>query len=301
MAWKIPGPIAPGATVTLTYTAKRRLVGQLHTGQTAVNTARRPSTSASPRPSATNPLDLPRVRQQQRLGDPQVRVPRDHGHQDHDRPRASRTSPTPTSSSPSAGASSSRTTPTWPRHSTRSSTTPCRPPGPTTPDRPRSPVRPRLSRRSSPNAAGDKLTWNFAGQTINPGASVVITFTATPQLAARANPNPPDQRLGRRLEGFEWQPRQRSTVRTRTRTTPRRRSSSRSPTWSSTRRPRPRSSRNEEFDYGITVKNKGPNVATNVVINDPLPRRPDLRVIGRLQLRDRLQPRHDQRRARPSP
>ena len=40
----------------------------------------------------------------------------------------------------------------------------------------------------SPSPSGDGLTWDFTGQTIQPGASVVITFTATPGLDARANP-----------------------------------------------------------------------------------------------------------------
>jgi uncharacterized repeat protein (TIGR01451 family)/fimbrial isopeptide formation D2 family protein len=39
-----------------------------------------------------------------------------------------------------------------------------------------------------PDPGGDVLTWDFAGQTIQPGASVTITFTATPGTGARANP-----------------------------------------------------------------------------------------------------------------
>jgi uncharacterized repeat protein (TIGR01451 family)/fimbrial isopeptide formation D2 family protein len=35
---------------------------------------------------------------------------------------------------------------------------------------------------------GDKLAWDFTGQTIAPGATVTITFTATPGVAAKLNP-----------------------------------------------------------------------------------------------------------------
>ena len=45
---------------------------------------------------------------------------------------------------------------------------------------------------------GDILTWDFTGQTIQPGATVTITFTAKPDLAAKANPPGTDEQRRRR-------------------------------------------------------------------------------------------------------
>ena len=271
MKWLIPGPIAPGATVTLTYTANAVSSASLHTGQTAVNTASAPKYYGIPAAErATNPtwvfheyasnsdsvilkFEFPELDVTKTTGKP--------GFPDIADAPVEQSFPWRIVIKNNADVAKAFDTvvndvlpPAWTYDAGSTSIT-----GATT-------AEPTVVT----NPAGDKLTWNFSGQTINPGAIVVITFTATPQLAARANPpvqtNDSDATTkdssgssGNADGPYKDDDDAKATLKfpiadlVLDKTAPAEVES------------------NEEFDYGITVKNKGPNVATNVVINDPLP------------------------------
>ncbi|MBK5233234.1 MAG: DUF11 domain-containing protein [Thermoleophilia bacterium] len=269
MKWKIPGPIAPGATVTLTYTANAVSSASLHTGQTAVNTVGAPKYFGIPEADRTNPwtyreyasnndsvilafefAEISVVKTTTAPGFPDIAdapVEQSFGWRivvknNADTARAFDTIVQDT------------LPPAWTYDAGSTSIT-----GATT-------AEPAVVT----DPAGDQLTWNFSGQTIQPGASVVITFTATPQLAARANPpvqtNDSDAASkdssgnpGNADGPYTDEDDAHATLKfpiadlVLTKTAPAEVQS------------------NEEFNYTIKVENKGPDTATNVVINDPLP------------------------------
>ena len=108
MAWMIPGPIAPGQTVTLRYTGKLAPSAELNHGQQAINTADVPSywgvpaadRAAEPGRDYRNYDDVARRHGDGHRPDPAARRPEDH------RPgRATRSPAAPTSASPSPGGS----------------------------------------------------------------------------------------------------------------------------------------------------------------------------------------------------
>jgi uncharacterized repeat protein (TIGR01451 family)/fimbrial isopeptide formation D2 family protein len=118
--------------------------------------------------------------------------------------------------------------------------------------------------------AGDILTWNFNGQTIQPGASVTITFTATPGLAARGNPpvqvNDAEANTkdgsgagGNQSGPYEDEDDAKATLKFPIADLMIEKSAPVQVTVL------------DEFDYTLKVTNKGPDTATQVVINDPLP------------------------------
>ncbi|MGK2932914.1 MAG: hypothetical protein ACSLFD_09135, partial [Solirubrobacterales bacterium] len=271
MSWKIPGPIAPGDTVTLTYTANSVSSLSLINGQTAVNTAKAPSYfGVSSTDRAANPTWV--FREYSANDDtvilsyefPEIQVTKTTG-----KPGFPDIADAPVEQSfpwrieiknnaNVAKAFDTVVTDTLPADWTYDA-------GSTS-------ITGGASAEPTvvTNPAGDKLTWNFSGQTINPGASVVINFTATPQLAARANPNPQindSDAASRDSSGnpgnadgpYKDEDDAKATLKfpiadlVLTKTAPAEVES------------------NEVFDYGITVENKGPNTATDVVINDPLP------------------------------
>ncbi len=269
MAWKIPGPIAPGATVTLTYTAQAVSSATLHTGQTAVNTAKATRYFGIPEADRTNPwtyreyvsnsdsvtlkFEFPGIDVTKTttapgfpdIADANVEQPfgwRIVVKNNADVAKAFDT------------VVGDVLPPAWTYDAGSTSIT-----GATTAE----PV-------VVTDPAGDKLTWNFAGQTVAPGASVTITFTATPQLASRANPpvqtNDSDAASkdssgnpGNADGPYQDDDDAKATLKfpvadlVLDKTAPAEVQS------------------NDEFDYGISVRNKGPNTATDVVINDPLP------------------------------
>ncbi|MBK8294230.1 MAG: DUF11 domain-containing protein [Solirubrobacterales bacterium] len=269
MAWKIPGPIAPGDTVTLTYTASAVSSATLHTGQTAVNTAKAPKYFGIPEADRTNPwiyreyasnndsvilkFEFPEISVNKTTTAPgfpdiaDANVEQSFGWRIVVKNNADVAKAFDT-------VVNDVLPPAWTYDAGSTSIT-----GATT-------AEPSVAT----NPAGDKLTWNFSGQTIQPGSSVVITFTATPQLAARANPpvqtNDSDANSkdssgnpGNADGPYTDEDDAKATLKfpiadlVLTKTAPAMVES------------------NEVFDYGITVKNKGPNTATDVVINDPLP------------------------------
>lgn len=269
MAWKIPGPIAPGDTVTLTYTASAVSSASLHTGQTAVNTAKAPKYFGIPEAERTNPwtyreyagnndsvilkFEFPEITVTKTTGKP--------GFPDIADAPVEQSFPWRIVIKNNADVATAFDTvvrdtlpPAWTYDAGSTSIT-----GATT-------AEPGVVT----NPAGDQLTWNFNGQTIAPHGSVTINFTATPQLAARANPpvqtndSEADSKDSSGNPGnadgpYTDEDDAKATLKfpiadlVLTKTAPAMVES------------------NETFDYGITVKNKGPNTATNVVINDPLP------------------------------
>ena len=122
----------------------------------------------------------------------------------------------------------------------------------------------------APNASGDVLTWNFNGQVIQPGASVVITFTATPQLPARANPpvqvNDADAKTkdasgagGNHSGPYEDEDDAKATLKFPIADLKIEKSAP------------AQVNVFDEFDYTLKITNKGPDTATQVTVSDPLP------------------------------
>ncbi|MCB8914574.1 MAG: DUF11 domain-containing protein [Thermoleophilales bacterium] len=118
--------------------------------------------------------------------------------------------------------------------------------------------------------AGDILTWNFNGQVIQPGASVVITFTATPGLGARANPpvqtndaeattKDASGASGNHSGSYKDDDDAKATLHFPIADLKIEKSA---PAQVNVL---------DEFDYTLKVTNKGPDTATQVTVSDPLP------------------------------
>ena len=268
MTWMIPGPINPGQTVTLTYTAKALPSAQLNATDTAVNTAGS-HYFGIPSVDRTNPWTY---REYDSNNDtvivnfefPEITVDKtttapgnpDIADANVEQPFGWRIVVKNNATTAKALDTIVRDTlpPAW------------------TYDAGSTVITGAVNAEPSvvTNPSGDVLTWNFAGQTIQPGASVVIKFTATPQLPARLNP--PVQTNDAKAD-------------------------SKDTSGSPSNEDGPYSDEddakatlkfpiadldidksapaqvehNQQFTYTLKVNNKGPNIATQVVITDPLP------------------------------
>jgi len=186
MKWTIPGPIAPGDTVTLTYTAEPLPAAQLSTGDSAINTAGS-NYWGLPLSERTNPWTY----RNYDSNNDTVRV-------DFEFPEISVNKTTTAAGFPDIAnapvlqpfgwrivVTNNATTaraldtvvtdtlpPAWSYDADSTTITGATGGNPAV----------------APNPAGDVLTWNFTGQTIQPGGTVTIVFTATPQVAAGLNP-----------------------------------------------------------------------------------------------------------------
>jgi uncharacterized repeat protein (TIGR01451 family)/fimbrial isopeptide formation D2 family protein len=270
MTWVIPGPIAPGETVTLTYTARAVPSAELNASDQAINTAGS-HYFGIPKGERTNPwtyreydsnndtvivnFEFPEievVKTTTAPGNPDIAdadVEQSFGWRIVVKNNATTAKALDTVVRDTLPAS-------WTYDNGSTVITGATPAN--------------ADPSVQPNASGDVLTWDFAGQTIEPGASVVITFTATPQIPARLNPNPQlneasaaskDQGGSDRNEDGPYTDEDDAKAELHfpksdlmiDKTAP--------------AQVQPR----ETFTYTMKVTNKGPNDATNVVITDPLP------------------------------
>jgi uncharacterized repeat protein (TIGR01451 family)/fimbrial isopeptide formation D2 family protein len=268
MRWVIPGPVNPGDSVTLTYTANALSSAQLGAGDSAINTADSDYWGI-PQSGRTNPWTYRHYDGNQ----DSVRV-------DFEFPELTVNKTTTASGFPDIAdapveqsfgwrivVTNDATTakafdtvvrdvlpPAWTYDSGSTTIT-----GATGGD-------PAVTT----DAAGDVLTWNFNGQVIQPGSSVVITFTATPQLAARANPpvqtNDADAKTkdasgagGNKDGNYEDEDDAKATLKFPLADLKIEKSA---PAQVNVL---------DEFDYTLKITNKGPDTATQVVVGDPLP------------------------------
>jgi uncharacterized repeat protein (TIGR01451 family)/fimbrial isopeptide formation D2 family protein len=186
MKWQVPGPLAPGDSLTLSYTAEALPSTSLATGSSATNTAGAEYFGV-PEAERVNPWTY----REYNTGNDTVTV-------NFEFPELEVTKTTtaagfPNISDARIGQSfgwrvvlrNGATTavafdtavldvlpPEWTYDSGSTSIT-----GATT-------AEPNVTT----DPGGDKLAWDFTGQTIAPGASVTITFSATPEVAAKLNP-----------------------------------------------------------------------------------------------------------------
>jgi len=268
MKWLIPGPIAVGESVTLTYTADVVASAELSDGDSAINTAGTDYWGV-PQAERTNPWtyrhydgndDTVRVD----FEFPELKVVKtttspgfpDIADADVEQPFGWRIVVTNTATTAKAFDAVVRDVlpPAW-SYDTGSTKVD----GVAAPD-------PAMSG----DAAGDTLTWNFAGQALNPGASLTITFTATPGLDARGNP--PVQvndaaatvKDGSGASGNHDGPYADEDDAKATLHFP--------IADLKIEKSAPGEVHvHDEFDYTLKVTNKGPDPATQVVIDDPLP------------------------------
>ena len=136
VAWTIDGPIAPGATVTLTYTAGFVAAGLLNDGQSVDNTGSIPHYFGVPKATRmANPTFV--YRDYTDGGSDSVKVILDFPSFTTVKTTGAgaRTRATRRSGSRSRGGSSRPTPPRWHRHRPSTSPIRCRPTGPTTPAR----------------------------------------------------------------------------------------------------------------------------------------------------------------------
>ncbi len=268
MKWTIPGPIAPGETVTLTYTAEPLPSAQLQAGDRAINTAGS-NYWGLPSSERSNPWTY----RNYDSNNDTVRV-------NFDFPEISVNKTTTAPGFPDIADAPVLQPFGW-RIVVRNNATTARaldtvvkdtlPPA-WTYDAGSTAITGAVTAEPSvvTNPAGDALTWDFTGQTIQPGASVTITFTATPQLAARLNPPVQvndahaDARdasgSDRNLDGpYTDEDDARATLKFPKNDLEIDKSAPAVVESQAT------------FDYTMKVTNNGPDPATGVVINDPLP------------------------------
>jgi uncharacterized repeat protein (TIGR01451 family)/fimbrial isopeptide formation D2 family protein len=186
MEWQIPGPLNPGDSVTLSYTAEALPSDQLATGSSASNTAGS-SYFGIPEAERTNPwtyreytsnddtvtvnFEFPELEVNKTTtaaGFPNI-ADANIGQSFGWRVVLTNQASTAVAFDTVAG---DTLPPDWTYDAGSTSITGATTAEPTIVDDP----------------GGDVLTWDFTGQTIQPGASVTITFTATPGAGARANP-----------------------------------------------------------------------------------------------------------------
>ncbi len=268
MKWTIPGPIAPGETVTLTYTAEPLPAAQLANGDKAINTAGS-NYWGIPASERTNPWTY----RNYDSNDDTVRV-------DFEFPEISVNKTTTAAGFPDIADAAPLTPFGW-RIVVKNNASTAKAIDTVVKDT----LPPDWSYDAgstvitgatggdpavAPNASGDVLTWDFTGQTIQPGASVTITFTATPSLAARANP--PIQVNDARADAKDGSGSSGNADGPYT-----------DDDDAKAELKFPKSDLGIEksapvevdvldpFTYTMKVTNYGPDTATNVVINDPLP------------------------------
>ncbi|MGB0119564.1 MAG: isopeptide-forming domain-containing fimbrial protein [Solirubrobacterales bacterium] len=268
MTWVIPGPINPGQTVTLTYTAKALPSAQLNATDTAVNTAGS-HYFGIPSAERTNPWTYREYDSNDdtvivKFEFPEITVDKtttapgnpDIADANVEQPFGWRIVVKNNATTATALDTVVRDTlpPAWTYDAGSTVIT-----GATT-------AEPSVMA----NASGDVLTWDFAGQTIQPGASVVIKFTATPQLPARLNP--PVQTNDAKADSKD------SSGSPSNEDGPYRDEDDAKATLKfpiadlDIDKIAPEVvEHDEQFTYTIKVNNKGPNTATQVVITDPLP------------------------------
>ncbi|MCB0861287.1 MAG: DUF11 domain-containing protein [Solirubrobacterales bacterium] len=268
MQWVIPGPIAVGGSVTLTYTANAVSSAQLDNNSSAINTADSDYWGI-PAAERTNPWTYRHYDSNQdtvrvNFEFPELTVNKtttapgfpDIADANVEQPFGWRIVVTNGASTAKAFDTVVRDVlpPAWTYDPGSTSIT-----GATGGD---------PSVTSDP--AGDILVWNFNGQVIQPGASVVITFTATPQLPARANPpvqtNDSEATTkdasgagGNNSGPYEDEDDARATLHFPIADLKIEKSA---PAQVNVL---------DEFDYTLKVTNKGPDTATQVVVSDPLP------------------------------
>ncbi|MEN3279136.1 MAG: hypothetical protein V7607_276 [Solirubrobacteraceae bacterium] len=183
MTWVIPGPIAPGATVTLAYTAQLVPSAQLTPASTVVNTADVPSFWGVSQAERT--ANGYTYRQYTNVPDDTVTIDVDTPQVTID--KAATGGPTAAVGVPYAwtitlhnsataatahhGDVTDTLPPNW-RYDAGSATI-----GGT-------PVEPTVT----PAPGGDQLRWDDAVASLAPGANAVIAYTATPRLAAAVTP-----------------------------------------------------------------------------------------------------------------
>jgi uncharacterized repeat protein (TIGR01451 family)/fimbrial isopeptide formation D2 family protein len=268
MKWTIPGPIAPDETVTLTYTAQPLPAAQLNNSSKAINVAGS-NYWGLPASERTNPWTY----RNYDSNNDTVRV-------DFEFPEITVNKTTTAPGFPDIADASPLASFGW-RIVVRNNATTARaldtvvrdtlPPA-WTYDSGSTSITGAINAEPTvvTNPAGDVLTWNFAGQTIQPGASVTITFTAKPSLAARANP--PIQVNEARADSKDASGSDRNldgpyTARDDARAELKFPKSDlgiekSAPVEVDVLQP---------FTYTMKVTNYGPDTATNVVITDPLP------------------------------
>ncbi len=186
MEWEIPGPIAPGDTVTLSYTAEALPSAQLATGSSADNTAGS-SYFGIPEAERVNPWTY----REYDSNDDTVTV-------NFEFPELDVTKTTTAAGFPDIADANVGQSFGWRIVVTNQASTAVAvdtvvgdtlPPdwtydtGSTT-----IAGAPTAEPSVVTDPGGDVLTWDFTGETIQPGASVTITFTAKPGLAAKAKP-----------------------------------------------------------------------------------------------------------------
>jgi uncharacterized repeat protein (TIGR01451 family)/fimbrial isopeptide formation D2 family protein len=186
MEWQVPGPIAPGDSVTLSYTAEALPSDQLATGSSAINTAGA-GYFGIPEAERVNPWTY----REYDTGEDTVTV--DFEFPEIEVTKTTRAAGFPDISDARIGQSfgwrvvvrNAATTavafdpsvvdtlpPDWTYDAGSTSITGL----------------PTAEPTVTPKPGGDELEWDFSGQTIAPGASVTILFTATPEVAAKLNP-----------------------------------------------------------------------------------------------------------------
>ncbi|MCB0858270.1 MAG: DUF11 domain-containing protein [Solirubrobacterales bacterium] len=268
MRWVIPGPVNPGQSVTLTYTANAVSSAQLANGDSAINTAGS-SYWGIPVAERTNPWTYRGYDSNQDT----VRI-------DFEFPELTVVKTTAAPGFPDIADAQVEQPFGWRIVVTNSATTA---------KAFDTVVRDVLPPHWTYNAgstvitgatggdpsvatdpAGDVLTWSFNGQVIQPGASVVIRFTATPQLPARANPpvqvNDADATTrdasganGNKTGPYKDEDDAKATLKFPIADLKIEKSA---PAQVNVL---------DEFDYVLKVTNKGPDTATQVAISDPLP------------------------------
>lgn len=268
MRWVIPGPIAVGSSVTLTYTANAVSSAQLKNGDSAINVAGS-DYWAIPQSERTNPWTY----RHYDGNDDTVRV-------DFEFPKLNVVKTTTAPGFPDIADANVEQPFGWRIVVTNTATTAkafdtvvkdVLPPAwsydaGSTKINNVAAADPSIVTANS----GDTLTWNFAGQTLNPGASVTITFTATPGLGARVNP--PVQvndaaattKDGSGASGNQDGPYADDDDAKATLKFP-------IADLKIEKSAPAQVNVYDEFDYTLKITNKGPNTATQVVVNDPLP------------------------------
>ena len=188
MEWKIPGPVNPGDTVTLTYTAEPLPSIELNNGSSATNTAGA-DYFGIPEAERTNPWTY----REYDTGDDTVTV-------NFEFPELNVNKTTTAAGFPDIANANVGQSFGWRVVVTNQATTAVAfdtivgdtlPPS-WTYDAGSTTITGATTAEPSVVTApgGDVLTWDFTGQEIQPGGTVTITFTAQPGVAAKANPSP---------------------------------------------------------------------------------------------------------------